>query len=61
MITLGRLGVGTAPIGGLYETVEDETAHAFVERRLGVGLGGKPCEEFAVSTKVGRPLWDELA
>jgi len=78
MIALGRLGLGTAPIGGLYEAVEDETAHALVERawalglryfdtaplygvglaerRLGVGLRGKPREEFAVSTKVGRLL-----
>jgi D-threo-aldose 1-dehydrogenase len=78
MIALGRLGLGTAPIGGLYEAVDEETAHALVERawalglryfdtaplygvglaerRLGVGLRGKPREEFAVSTKVGRLL-----
>jgi D-threo-aldose 1-dehydrogenase len=78
MIELGRLGLGTAPIGGLYEAVEDETAHAVVERawalglryfdtaprygaglaerRLGATLRGKPREEFAISTKVGRLL-----
>ena len=38
MIALGRLGLGTAPIGGLYEAVEDETAHAVVERAWALGL-----------------------
>jgi D-threo-aldose 1-dehydrogenase len=38
MIELGRLGLGTAPIGGLYEAVEDETAHAVVERAWELGL-----------------------
>ena len=38
MIALGRLGLGTAPIGGLYEAVEDETAHALVERAWALGL-----------------------
>jgi D-threo-aldose 1-dehydrogenase len=78
MIELGALGLGTAPIGGLYEAVDDETAHAVVERawelglryfdtaprygaglaerRLGAALRGKPRDEFAVSTKVGRLL-----
>ena len=78
MIELGRLGLGTAPIGGVYELVADETAHAVVERAwalgvryfdtaplygagraerlLGAALRGKPREEFAVSTKVGRLL-----
>jgi D-threo-aldose 1-dehydrogenase len=78
MIELGRLALGTAPIGGLYEAVEDETARAVIdqawelglryfdtaprygaglaERRLGAGLRGRPREEFAVSTKVGRLL-----
>jgi D-threo-aldose 1-dehydrogenase len=78
MIELGGLGLGTAPIGGLYEAVQDDTAHAVVERawelglryfdtaplygaglaerRLGAVLRGKPREEFAISTKVGRLL-----
>jgi D-threo-aldose 1-dehydrogenase len=78
VIELDRLGLGTAPIGGLYEDVADETAHAVVERawdlgvryfdtaplygeglaerRLGAVLRGKPRDEFAVSTKVGRLL-----
>ena len=78
MIELGRLGLGTAPIGGLYQAVDDETARAVVdrawelgmryfdtaprygaglaERRLGAALGGRPRDEFVVSTKVGRLL-----
>jgi D-threo-aldose 1-dehydrogenase len=78
MIELGRLGLGTAPIGGLYEAVDDETAHGVVERawalglryfdtaplygaglaerRLGAALLGKPRQDFAISTKVGRLL-----
>jgi D-threo-aldose 1-dehydrogenase len=78
VIELGRLALGTAPIGGLYDAVDDETAHAVVERawelglryfdtaplygvglserRLGAALRGKPRDEFAVSTKVGRLL-----
>jgi D-threo-aldose 1-dehydrogenase len=78
MIELGRFGLGTAPIGGLYAAVEDETAHAVVERawalglryfdtaplygaglaerRLGAALRGRPRQEFAISTKVGRLL-----
>ena len=38
MIELGRLALGTAPIGGLYEAVEDETAHAVVDRAWELGL-----------------------
>src|SRR5262249_58203052 len=38
MIELGRLALGTAPIGGLYEAVEDEAAHAVVERAWALGL-----------------------
>jgi D-threo-aldose 1-dehydrogenase len=38
MIELGRLALGTAPIGGLYEAVEDETAYAVVERAWVLGL-----------------------
>jgi D-threo-aldose 1-dehydrogenase len=75
---LGRLGLGTAPLGGLYDAVDDETAHATVdrawalglrlfdtapyygsglaERRLGAALRGRPRDEFALSTKVGRLL-----
>jgi D-threo-aldose 1-dehydrogenase len=87
MIELGRVALGTAPIGGLYEAVSDETALAVVdrawelgvryfdtaprygvglaERRLGLALGGRPRDEFVVSTKVGRLLrpgrseWDD--
>jgi D-threo-aldose 1-dehydrogenase len=72
------LGLGTAPLGGLYEAVDEETARAVVDRawqrsvrffdtapyygsglaesRLGTALRGRPREEFAVSTKVGRLL-----
>ena len=32
MRELGRLGLGTAPLGGLYDAVADETAHAVVAR-----------------------------
>jgi D-threo-aldose 1-dehydrogenase len=78
LLALSRLGLGTAPIGGLYLAVSDEQAHAVVdrawafglrffdtaplygsglaERRLGASLRGRPREEFAVSTKVGRLL-----
>jgi len=38
MIDLGRLGLGTAPIAGLYEAVDDETAQAVVERAWELGL-----------------------
>jgi D-threo-aldose 1-dehydrogenase len=38
MIELGRLGLGTAPIGGLYAAVDDETAQAVVERAWELGL-----------------------
>jgi len=38
MIPVGRLGLGTAPLGGLYEAVEEETAHAVVERAWELGI-----------------------
>jgi D-threo-aldose 1-dehydrogenase len=38
LIELGRLALGTAPIGGLYESVEDETARAVVDRAWELGL-----------------------
>jgi D-threo-aldose 1-dehydrogenase len=38
LIGLGPLGLGTAPIGGLYEAIGDETAHAVVDRAWGLGL-----------------------
>jgi D-threo-aldose 1-dehydrogenase len=38
MIELGRLALGTAPIGGLYEAVEDETALAVVDQAWQLGL-----------------------
>jgi len=83
MLGAGPLGLGTAPLGGLYEAVDEDAALAVVdrawdlglrffdtapyygsglaERRLGEGLRRRPRDAFAVSTKVGRPLWDELA
>jgi D-threo-aldose 1-dehydrogenase len=83
VIELGSLGLGTAPLAGLYEPVDEETAHAVVarawelgvryfdtapyygsglaERRLGAALCGKPREELAVSTKVGRLLRPEAS
>jgi D-threo-aldose 1-dehydrogenase len=38
MIELGRLALGTAPIGGLYEAVDDETARAVVDQAWRLGL-----------------------
>ena len=38
MIELGRLGLGTAPLGGLYEAVDEETAQAVVERAWELGV-----------------------
>jgi D-threo-aldose 1-dehydrogenase len=38
VIELGPLGLGTAPLAGLYEPVEDDTAHAVVERAWELGL-----------------------
>jgi D-threo-aldose 1-dehydrogenase len=38
MVTLSRLGLGTAPLGGLYESVSDEQAHALVDRAWALGL-----------------------
>jgi D-threo-aldose 1-dehydrogenase len=38
MIELPLLGLGTAPLGGLYEAVDDQTAHAVVERAWALGL-----------------------
>lgn len=38
MIELGRLALGTAPIGGLYEPVEEETARAVIDRAWELGL-----------------------
>src|SRR5436190_1932804 len=35
---LGRLGLGTAPLGGLYDAVGDETAHAVVARAWEHGI-----------------------
>jgi D-threo-aldose 1-dehydrogenase len=37
-VTLGGLGLGTAPLGGLYDAVDDETAQATVERACSLGL-----------------------
>jgi len=38
MIELGALGLGTAPLGGLYEAVADETAHAVITRAWELGV-----------------------
>ena len=37
-MTLGGLGLGTAPLGGLYDAVDDETAQVTVERACSLGL-----------------------
>jgi D-threo-aldose 1-dehydrogenase len=34
----GRLGLGTAPLGGLYDAIDDETARAVVERAWELGI-----------------------
>jgi D-threo-aldose 1-dehydrogenase len=38
MIELGRLGLGTAPIAGLYQVIDEETAQATVERAWELGI-----------------------
>jgi D-threo-aldose 1-dehydrogenase len=38
MIALGRLGLGTAPIAGLYAAVDEETARATVDRAWELGV-----------------------
>jgi D-threo-aldose 1-dehydrogenase len=38
VIDLGRLGLGTAPLAGLYEPVDDDTARDVVERALELGI-----------------------
>lgn len=38
MLELAGLGLGTAPLGGLYEPVDDETAHAVVEQAWHLGI-----------------------
>ena len=38
MIETGALGLGTAPLGGLYEAVDDETALAVVGRAWELGI-----------------------
>jgi D-threo-aldose 1-dehydrogenase len=37
-LELGRLGLGTAPLGGLYDAVSEETASAVVERAWDLGI-----------------------
>jgi D-threo-aldose 1-dehydrogenase len=39
VIDLGRLGLGTAPLAGLYEPVDDDRAQRVVERALELGIG----------------------
>jgi D-threo-aldose 1-dehydrogenase len=38
MLELGRLGLGTAPLGGLYQAVDADTAHAIVDRAWELGV-----------------------
>jgi D-threo-aldose 1-dehydrogenase len=38
VIELGSLGLGTAPLAGLYEPVDDDTAQDVVERALELGI-----------------------
>jgi D-threo-aldose 1-dehydrogenase len=38
MIDLGTLGLGTAPLGGLYKAVDDDTAHTVVTRAWELGV-----------------------
>ena len=38
MIDTGRLGLGTAPLAGLYEPVDDDTARRVVDRALELGI-----------------------
>jgi D-threo-aldose 1-dehydrogenase len=38
MIGLGRLGLGTAPLAGLYDAVDDETARSTVDRAWACGI-----------------------
>jgi D-threo-aldose 1-dehydrogenase len=38
MLELGRLGLGTAPLGGLNEAVDEETAFAVVDRAWDLGV-----------------------
>jgi D-threo-aldose 1-dehydrogenase len=38
VVDLGALGLGTAPLAGLYEPVDEETAHAVVARALELGI-----------------------
>jgi D-threo-aldose 1-dehydrogenase len=38
MLELSRLGLGTAPLGGLYTPVDDVTAHEVVERAWELGI-----------------------
>jgi D-threo-aldose 1-dehydrogenase len=37
-LELGRLALGSAPLGGLYDAVDDETARAVVERAWELGI-----------------------
>jgi D-threo-aldose 1-dehydrogenase len=38
MVDFGRLGLGTAPLGGLYDAVDEATAHEVVERAWELGI-----------------------
>ena len=38
-VTITRIGFGTAPLGGLYDVVDEADAHAAVQRGLDAGLG----------------------
>ena len=82
-VTVTGLGLGTAPLGGLFNPVREDDAAATIdaawdrglrlfdtaplygygkaERRLGRALRGRPRNEFAVATKVGRLLREPAA
>ena len=75
-----RIGLGGAPLAGLFTPVADEEATATVqaawdegwryfdtaphyglglaEERLGAGLAGKPRDEYVLSSKVGRIIYE---
>jgi D-threo-aldose 1-dehydrogenase len=49
-LVVSRLGLGTAPLGGLFAAVDE------AQRRLGRALTHKPRASFVLATKVGRLL-----
>ncbi len=55
-----ELGLGTAPLAGLYEPVDDETAHAVVERAWDLGLRAFDTAPYYGSGLAERRLGDVL-